>query len=920
MSQRYLSSFFKPSSIAVFGASKRPLSLGTQVLRNLRQGRYPGKLYAVNPRRYWRIEGMRCYGDAQSLPEVPELAVLCVPGAVLPDLVHELGNLGVKAALILTGGPSRQVSASSINAALQRAGELLGAEQHSPEALEQLVKEAAQRYDMRLLGPNCIGLVSPVNQLNASYVQAQVPPGNIAFIGQSGSLGMAMLDLAQGADIGFSHALTLGSELDVSLADMIDYLATDPHTQTLCIHLEEIPDTPRFLSALRQASKRKRVLALKSDNNPWSPQIDELPGLLKMHMILDEALSRAGVLRLARTDEVFDALEILSRAQPLQGERLAIISNGVGPSLLALDCLAVCAGALAPLDTPTQAKLCEQLPKLSELNNPLILPLDASPEDYAQAIASLALAQHVDAVLVLHVSTFYYPAENIAQAIIQASKAAPVNVLTAFLGEHRVACARSALQQAGVPSYASPDQAIQAFMYLLNHRHNQTLLSETPPLSLQNSAPDRLQVKAISKAARLAGRDYLLPCEVRRVLEAYKLPCAKVGVADDEAELLALSAAFPAPWAVKILSSHHCRPFYYGKAETPRQRWRGVHLGASDATALQTALQQLRGQLHTYDPQAEFLGFGLQSIQFGLEALRLSVGVTRHPQFGPVLLFGLGGNPSVVLQDRQVALPPLNLHLARLLIQRSQAYQILQDHSPDPEADIRALGELLLNLSQLVIDVPEIEHLEINPLALENGRLLALDGSISLGEAAELALSAYPEELQQSIQINGETLELRPIRAEDEPAHLDFVHQLSPESVRLRFFRVINEISHKELVELTQIDYAREMAFIISRPAQAERPSETLGVVRSWTDADNQCAEWALVVRDDWQRQGLGVILMQKMLAYCRLRGTQNLFAQVLADNTPMLALAKKFGFRQQLNLEEQVVELHLALEPELAQ
>ncbi|MFP8965330.1 GNAT family N-acetyltransferase [Pokkaliibacter sp. CJK22405] len=895
MSTRYLKRFFNPRSIAVFGASSSPDSLGGVVIRNLQDSGYQGHLYAVHRDAEGDVFGVPCYQGIATLPEMPELAVICSDAERVPELIRKLGANEVRAALVLSGGYLAQGEESL--------------------SLREAVKEAARPYGIRIIGPDCLGILVPASNLNASYSHLNVHKGKIGYVGQSGIMGTAMIDWANGQGIGFSHFLTIGDSVDVDLPSVLDYLAADPYTKAIVLQLNQVTRARHFISAVRAASRNKLVLILKSgflhrntlDAQSTTANVDE-------DAVYDAVLRRAGVLRVTTSDEVFNALETLSRSKPLRGERLAILCNGMGPNALAVDALHQSGGTLAELSEESINQLAGILPPFWNRSNPIDLNSPATPERFAHAIEILARDKGVDAILVIHAPTRMAPSIDTAEAILRISPKVTASLLTSFMGRASAIAARNLVSASGIPTYITPEKAIEGFMHLVHYRRNQEATRQTPPNWIpQEQSLYRMRAKALVEEAQSQGRDFLFHAEVMELLNHYGISTAICRYANDPAGVIAEAQKFPGTVAVKVLHQQNRYPFAYDRLTT--KRWQDMALDLAGEEEMERKVMSLnyRAAERYDDDQRD--GFLIQEMKRGFQSMQMHVGITQHPVFGPLILFGVGGYTVDVLGDRQLGIPPLNLTLARLMIQQSRVARIIAENSYQVEEDIEQIARLLVKLAQLAVDLPQVSGLEINPLLLNKQGLLAVDASVSLGDAVSPCILPYPEELREWITLkrSGTEVELRPIRGEDEPAHLLFYKQLSPETVRLRYFYSRAVPEHQELANWAQIDYDREMAFIATRQGNDGQP-ETLGVVRAITDADNVSAEFSIVIRDDMQGEGLGRMMMQKVINYCRERGTLQLEGATLPSNSGMQKLASALGFTNKYNADEEVVEMRLPL------
>ncbi len=882
---------FRPSSVALIGASNRPRSVGAVVMRNLLAGGFLGPVMPVNPR-HQAVSGVLAYPEAGALPVVPELAVIATPPKSVPGLIDELGARGTRAAIVMTAA--------------------LG--QHRDEqgrTMLELMLEAGRRHGVRILGPNCLGLIVPGIGLNASFSHTGILPGRIAFLSQSGALCTTVLDWAKSRGIGFSHFVSLGDNADVDFGDLLDYLGSDPSTEAILLYIESIKDARKFMSAARAAARNKPVLAIKSGRVAEGAKAaaSHTGALAGADDVYDAAFARAGMLRVFEIDELFDAVETLARARPLAGDRLAILTNGGGPGVMAVDYLISSGGRLAELNERTIAALDAALPASWSRANPVDIIGDAPDSRYADGVRTLLKCEQIDALLVMHAPTAIAPSEESARAVVEAVAGTRRNVLTCWLGQQGVQLARDIFRQAGIPTYDTPESAVRAFMHMVRYRRNQELLMETPASVPSEFTPATTTARLVLENAIAEGREQLSEPEAKAVLAAYGIPVVETHIAStpESAAHLALEIGFPV--ALKILS-----PDIIHKSDVG-----GVVLDLEGPEDVVRAAQGMLNRVREIHPEAKLRGFSIQKMARRPGAYELIIGAATDPIFGPVLLFGQGGVAVEVIKDRAVALPPLNMNLARELIGRTRVSRLLAGYRGRPAADLDAVKLTLIQVSQIIVDLPEIVELDINPLFADHEGVLALDARIRVQPVTRpgdvrLAIRPYPKHLEEKVTLpNGKKLLIRPIRPEDEPAHHVFISKLTPEDIRFRFFGLLREIPHSQMARFTQIDYDREMAFIATAPDEHGQP-ETLGVVRTVTDPDNVRTEFAIIVRSDFQGQKLGRVLMEKMIRYCRERGTREIFMLTLFDNRAMQALAARFGFESRMSDDGETVELKLRL------
>lgn len=899
MSTQFLRRFFNPASIAVVGASEKPSSLGGQVIRNLLDGGFGGQIWAVNPKGYDQVLGVDCVSQPSHLPQIPDLAVVCSPLATVPKVLTQLGEKGVRAALVLSGG-----------------SDLDGL--HS--AIRQRLIKAARNAGIRVLGPECMGIIVPGARLNASWSSHSVPRGRVAYLGQSGMLANAMIDWAAGKGIGFSHLVTVGDSVDVLLPDLLDYINQNAPAQSILLHLERVQDAQHLMTAVRDASRNHLVLAIKSGRTPASDMsgLPPTPGIANRDQIFDAAFARAGVVRVNDSDDLFDALETLSRMKPLRGDRLAIVANGLGPAMLAIDKLINAGGHLAEFTPATQKALRDQNLDLSRPGeNPVDLGGNATPERFVMALEIVASDPGVDAVLVVHAPTRLAPSALTAECLIKHRQTFKRNLLTSWMGFKQAAAARKLCHNAEIPTYLSPEKAVKAFMYMIDYQRVQALLQETPPsLPFITTLACREESHRLVQQAMDEGRESLLHSQTSRVLQAYGLPIAASRYLHTADQAREAAIEWQEPLALKIVHDGNSHPFHY--RQHPQRISAGLLQDLAGPDQVVAGMERLAERVAEHSPGSTIAEYCLQPMQRGKHSIQLCAGITRDPVFGPVIVFGIGGYKVNILADRQVALPPLNMTLAADMIGRTHAARLIHNHSSDPERDSQQLCRLLVTLSQIATDLPCLRGLEINPLLLNRDGMLAVDFALDLGPPARFAIMPYPEELRERVQLsNAWDIEVRPIRAEDAPLITAFHRKLSEQSIRFRYFHNKVDLSQRDLSTLAHINYDRQMAFIAERSCEDDS-REMLGVVRVWNDPDNIRTEFSIIIRDDLQGLGIGKLLMSKMIDYCRRIGTLEMHGKIMADNHPMRALIKRLGFRQKFNMEEQLIDAMLRLnEPE---
>jgi len=885
---RNLDSLFAPRSVAVIGASNRERSVGAVVMRNLLRGGFVGPVMPVNPK-HEAVAGVLAYPDVASLPVAPDLAVIATPPQPIPGLVEQLGKRGTRAVAVLTAVPKDRNGAAS--------------------AVERALLEAASRHLVRILGPNCLGLLVPGIGLDASFAHVAAVPGRLAFVSQSGALCTAVLGWARSRGIGFSHFVSLGNSADVDVGDVLDYLGGEPSTDAILLYLEAIEHARKFMSAGRAAARNKPVIVIKSGRVSEGARAaaSHTGALAGADDVYDAAFRRAGMLRVDHIDELFDAAETLARSPRVRGDRLLIVTNGGGPGVMATDALVARGGRLAELSAATRLKLDAVLPATWSRENPVDIIGDAPGQRYADALRVALAEPGADGILVLHSPTAIASSEDAARAVAAAVReGAERTVLTSWLGGEGAEPARRVLREAGIASYETPEDAVRSFLHMVGYRRNQAELIETPPSLPQGFRPQKDAARALVATVSASGRELLDEPESKQLLSLYGIPVVETRIAADGEQAAKLAAELGFPVALKVLS-----PQVTHKTEVG-----GVALDLGAADAVREAARAIERRLRESRPDATLTGFAVQPMARRPGAHELIVGAATDPLFGPVLLFGHGGTAVEVIGDRAVSLPPLNLKLARELIARTRVSRLLEGHRGRPGADRDAISMTLVALSQLLVDLPGVLELDVNPLLADERGVLALDARVRVARAGrprELAIRPYPSELEETIALPScKSVVVRAIRPEDEPAHRRFFERLEAEDVYFRFFSMIREMPHSQLARFTQIDYEREMAFVAYAPGEE---SETLGVVRAIADPDNREAQFAIIVRSDLKGGGLGRALLDKMIRYCRDRGTGTLVGQVLAGNHPMRALARDTGFRERYDPEAGVVEVRLELQ-----
>ncbi len=892
MTIRNLDHVFRPRSVVLIGASPHPNSIGHVIARNLLEAPFHGDIFFIHPT-HREIEGRRVYPSLDSLDHVPELAVIATPAETVPKIIAELGEMGNRAAVVISAGFGER-------------GDLEG------RSLCGQTLEAAQGHLLRIVGPNCLGIMVPHLGLNASFAHMHPLRGNLAFVAQSGAIQSAVLDWATSRGIGFSHFVALGDMADVDFGDMLDYLTSDPHATAILLYMETITHACKFMSAARAASRLKPVIVLKGGRHEESARAvtSHTGAMAGSDDAYDAAFRRAGMLRVYTMQELFDSVETLARVRVTTNRgRVAIMTNGGGMGVLAADSLLDEGGELAALSQETMARLNEVLPPLWSQGNPVDMVGDATRERYGDALRVLLDNPETDAILALNCPNAILPSLEAAETVVEILRGRkggrnqkPV-VLTAWTGGNSVLKAKELFAQEGIPHYDTPSEAVQAFMQMVRYQRNQEMLMETPPRVPREFTTDSATAHSIIGCALSQGREWLTEVESKRVLGAYGISVLETHFALTPEEAGEVAEKIGRQVVLKILS-----PDIVHKSEAG-----GVHLNLEGREQVEEAARWMVRRARELFPEACVQGFSVQEMIFLPNSHELIIGMTEDLHFGPILLFGQGGLAAEVVQDRALALPPLNMHLAEELMSRTRIYRILKGYRTVAPVDTQSIALTLVRVSQLVCDIPQIVELDINPILAHKGGVMALDARIRVAATsrpaeARLAIRPYPNELEEILTLpDGKKLKIRPVRPEDEPAFQQMFRSLTPEEIRLRFLHPMREIPHSMAARLTQIDYDREMALVIVELAEnAENVElELLGAVRIMGDPDGERAEFAILIRRDRTGMGLGPMLMRRIIEYARARGLKEIWGEVLPDNAPMLKLAKALGFSQRRDPED---------------
>ncbi|CCN50117.1 putative fused acyl-CoA synthetase and Acetyltransferase [Vibrio nigripulchritudo MADA3029] len=888
-----LDKLLKPTSVAVIGASQKPYRAGEIVMKNLLQSGFQGAIMPVTPK-YKSVCGVLAYPNVESLPIVPDLAILCTHADRNVELFEQIARKGVGAVVILSS------------------------DMHGKDAegisYESRCLEIAKRFNVRILGPNSLGLILPWHNFNASFSPVTALPGKIAFISQSAAVCTTILDWANDKQIGFSAFISIGNGADVDFDELLDTLCTDSKTEAILLYVDSIKDARRFMSAARAASRNRRILVLKGGRSIAGQKAATLHtgSVPSLDVIYDAAIQRSGMLRVKNTHELFAAVETLTHSVPLRGERLAIVTNGGGPAIMAIDTLMDKGGKLAELSQETTEKLNSHLPSSWSGCNPIDMIGDANSQRYIDTINTLMDGDEFDALLIMHSPSAVAHSTDTAKAIIDCVKSHPnykrFNILTNWCGEQSTKEARKLFTLSGIPTYRTPESAVTAFMHLVEYRRNQKQLMETPASAGQIELNDVDLARNWINEQLSEGSTTLDTHQIAFLLKQYRFTVLPTWLASDQSEAVHIAEQIGYPVAVKLRS-----PDIAHKSDV-----QGVMLNLRNSAEVASAAQSILDRVSLTYPSARIHGLLVQGMASRAGAQEIRIKVKSDPTFGPVILIGEGGSEWNEALDATAAIPPLNMTLARYLIIRAiKRNKLRVQQLPNPMS-IDGLSEFLVRISQMVIDCPQIHELDIHPVLANGEDFTILDADLTLCEFEgnshqRLAIRPYPVEHEEKVKLkDGSDILLRPILPEDEPDHAEFISNVSKEDLYKRFFSDVGEFNHEALANFTQIDYDREMAFVAQQSFEGEK--RIIGVARVLSDPENFDAEFAILVRSDLKGMGLGRVLMEKLISYCKERGTKQMSGMTMPTNRGMLMLAQKMGFELDIQFEDGIADMRLPL------
>jgi len=896
-----LDKIFNPKSVAIIGASDEEGSVGHAIVKNFTQLGYAGKVYFVNIRKP-EILGVKTYQTVGQIPEPVDLALIVTPAKTVPDVVEQCGKAGIKGAIIVSAG----------------------FKETGPEgkALEDKILEIKKKYGLRIIGPNCIGIIRPRINLNATFVDKVPKPGNVAFISQSGALGSAILDWAIHENIGFSNFVSVGSMIDVDFGDLIDYFGTDPKTKSILMYMEGITEARKFMSAARHFARTKPIIVVKAGKFKESAKAvaSHTGSLSGEDDIYDAAFKRAGIVRVEEIDDLFNAAAVLG-TQPLpRGPNLAVITNAGGPGVMATDALIAKGGKLAKLSQKTMDTLNGILPSFWSRGNPIDVLGDARADRYKAAVEACLNDENVNGIVIIFTQQAVAESIEIAKAIVELVRSKAYQnktILTSFMGYDAVQEANRIFNANNIPTYSTPEQAIKTYMYMYQYERNLELIYETPEELPVDAAPPKRPIMVILRNAALEGRELLTEDEAKRLLKYFNFPVVNTAVATTADEAVAFAQQMGYPVVLKILS-----PQIVHKTDAG-----GVILEINSEVEVRQAFDMIVQRAKAYNPNAQIIGVTVQPMikRKGYEVI---IGGKTDPLFGPVILFGMGGVGVELFKDYSIGLPPLNTTLIRRMMEETKVYQLLKGYRNVPPANLKLLEEIMLLFSQLLIDFPQIKEIDINPLLINEKEAFILDARITVDKERvfrkfepheHMVISPYPKkyEILWTLEDGREVL-LRPIKPEDESLWLEMFQSFSDESIRYRFFQILKDTPHEVRVRYCNIDYGREIA-IVAELTEKDR-KRILGVGRLSIEPDGKSGELAFIIGDQWQGLGLGTKMVDYVLEIAKEMGVETVYAIMLPDNYRALNLARKMGFKLEylddgtvkgiLDLKEEILKI----------
>jgi acetyltransferase len=872
-----LKAMFNPEAVALIGANEREGSVGRALLENLLSGG-SRKIFPVHPT-LKTVLGLAAYPHISSLPQKVDLAVIATPAPTVPEIVEDCGRAEIKGVIIISAG-------------FKETGE-------EGRKLERELLAVKERYGLRILGPNCVGVIVPHGGLNATFLKVSPAPGNVAFISQSGALGSSILDWAVSNRVGFSLFASLGSMIDIDFGDMIDFLGSDPKTRSILLYMEGVGKAKKFMSAARGFARNKPIFVVKPGKFQESARatLSHTGSLAGDDEVYEAAFKRVGVIRVEDFTGLFNTAAVLSSTSLPRSCRLAIVTNAGGFGVMATDALLESGGRLADLSEAALTQLGSFLPPYWSKGNPVDVLGDADHERFVRAVGICLEDPGVDGVLVIYTPQAICPPEELAHAVAQSAQKTRKPLMAALVGGDYVRKGKEVLRGKRIPVFDTPEEAVKTYMVMHRYHKNLQLLYETPSELPLTGDPPKNHLKAFIRRVLREGRTVLNEEESKDLLNNYGIPVTEPYLARTIEGALALANRIKYPLVLKVVS-----PDISHKTDVG-----GVRTGIRSADELKKAFPEMLKTVQERAPQAEIVGISLQKMIEPVD-YELIVGAKKDRDFGTVILFGLGGVMAEFFRDVAVGLPPLNQTLARRLMEETRVYHLLQGFRGRPPADPMALERLLVCFSNLLVDFPEIAEMDINPLAVSKGKPFALDARIVLdpdfsknsAPYPHLVITPYPDRYVSPWRMSdGTEVTLRPIRPEDEPLEQEMLSTLSEESLKNRFFSIIRDISHEMLTRFCNIDYDREMA-IVAEVKSGDR-KRIAGIGRLMIEGEGKKGEFAVLIHDDFQGKGLGYKLVDTIIGIAQDKGLEEIYGLVLTENERMLQMVRKMGFRYQV-------------------
>jgi len=871
--EHFLNAFFAPKSVVLFGASERISAMGQAVYKNLVGNAFKGPIYLVNPK-HSLVFGERCFTSVFEIGQVIDLAVIAAPPSRVNQIMKDCGQCGIKAVIILSA-------------------DFAGTGAHINK-LEQKVQRTARHFGIRFIGPNCLGVIRPKSGLNTTFNYCSATEGSLALISQSGALCTSILDWAKSRKLGFSAVVSIGATADVHFEELLDYLIYDPQTKSILLYIEGINNARSFISAVKAASRVKPVLVMKVGRHGPHTQTAKIHSgtISGQDDVFDAVLRQAGVVRGYKVNDLFVAATVLSKDKRLKGDNLVIITNGAGPGAIAVDRAIDLNLKLLALNDNTKESLSEFLPNYWSQANPIDIMGDASPERYKKTLSVCLGDDAINGIIIILTPQVMTEPLKVARDIVEFAQHPNKVIIACFMGGDFVSSARLLLEQNNIPTFQTPEAAIEAFSYLRSFANNQKLLLQVPePLQKENQINPQI-CKSIIQNALSQNRTVLSKFESMQILNIYGISTPQAAIARDANEAVTLAESICYPVVMKILSKEILLKSDIG----------GVRLGLCNATAVKSAYQEMMESVSEKLPKIELIGVSVERMYTQQMSRELMVGLINDPAFGPVISFGAGGTTAEIIGDREVAIPPLNKTLVSELINRTKVCQMLKLSREYPACNLGAIEQVLLSVSQMACDLPWIKELTINPLIVDEHNAIALDIIIVVKQYTKtvryqhMAIHPYPIELvKQEVLNTDEILTIRPIRPEDAKIEKAFVDGLSAQAKYFRFMQGIRTLTQDMLVRFTQIDYDLEMALIAV--IQKHGIEHEIGVARYVTNIDRKSCEFAVVVADDWHRKGIAWRLMQALIISATEKGLKEMQGTVLAENIHMLDFCKRLDF-----------------------